>query len=141
MSDPDHDDEVLVRPFLAGAAPSASRPEAGAVQDDPEVRPYVITRGRVHSVGDLPWETLLVTTAWGRQARATFETARILRMCERVLSVAELSAHLRVPIGVTRVLVADLVGQGMLEASAPTATRPADDVEFLERLMQGVAAL
>jgi hypothetical protein len=62
-------------------------------------------------------------------------------MCERMLSVAELSAHLRVPIGVTRVLVADLVGQGMLEASAPTATRPADDVEFLERLMQGVAAL
>jgi hypothetical protein len=139
--DPGDDDEVLVRPFLAGAARPGHRPDPGAVPDDPEVRPYVITRGRARGAGDLPWEALLVTTVQGRQARASFETARILRLCERMLSLAEVSARLRLPIGVTRVLVADLVADGLLEASAPTSRRPADDVDFLERLMQGVSAL
>jgi len=55
-------------------------------------------------------------------------------------SVAEVSAHLRIPIGVARVLVADLVSDGRLEAGTPPP-RHADDDEFIERLMQGVPAL
>lgn len=142
MNDPDHDDEeILVRPFLAGAARFGTRPEAPAAEDDSEVRPYVITRGRATAGAGLPWETLVVATHLGRQVRASFEAAQILRLCERTQSVAEVSAHLRLPIGVVRVLVADLVGDGLLEASTPTTRRPADDVDFLERLMHGVAAL
>ena len=140
MSGPD-DDEVLVRPYLVGARPGARpEPEAEAAHD-PAVRPYVVTGGRAGAGSDLPWETLVVTTPEGRRARASFETARVLRLCERTVSVAEVSAHLHLPIGVARILVADLVREGLLRASTPAPLRPSDDVEFLERLVQGVAAL
>ena len=140
MTGPD-DDEVLVRPYLAGASRGGSRPEAEAVVHDSAVRPYVITGGRARTGADLPWETLVVITAEGRRVRASFEAAQVLRLCERVVSVAEVSAHLHLPIGVARILVSDLVHGGLLVASTPAPLRPADDVEFLERLMQGVAAL
>lgn len=140
MNSPD-DEEVLVRPYLAGAVRAGGLPEVEVAADDSEVRPYVLTGGRTRAGADLPWETIVVATWEGRQSQGSFETAQVLRLCERIMSVAEVSAHLHLPMGVARILVADLVRDGLLEAGAPAALRPADDVEFLERLMQGVAAL
>lgn len=137
----DDDEEVLVRPYLAGAARAAARPGDEPAEHDAGVRPYVVTGGRARDGADLPWETLVVATAQGRRVRGSFETGRVLRLCERTVSVAEVSAHLRLPIGVARILVSDLVRAGLLRASAPAPLSPADDVEFLERLVQGVAAL
>jgi Protein of unknown function (DUF742) len=111
---------------------------------DPRVVPvYALTRGRTRSAGrDLPWETLVTTTAAGREAlpRLRFEQASILRMCrERPVSVAEVSAELGVPVGVARVLVSDLYADGMLMVHLPTLTdrgRPGTDI--LERLLTGL---
>ncbi|MCY7341928.1 MAG: DUF742 domain-containing protein [Pseudonocardia sp.] len=153
------DDDVLIRPFLAvpyptdpGVNGTGSHPtghsraaRAGAASpeanDGLEVRPYVMTGGRARGGTDLPWETLVITSSYGRTVKASFEIAGILRLCEHMQSVAEVSAHLRIPIGVARVLVADLVSDGRLEAGTPPPRHAADDVEFIERLMQGVAAL
>ncbi len=108
---------------------------------DNPVRPYVMTGGRARGRIDLPWETILATTPHGRAAPASFEYAQILRLCARPRSVAEVSAHLELPIGVVRVLVADLLSAGLVEGTAPAPRDPANDVEFLERLMHGVVAL
>ncbi|HXV93291.1 MAG TPA: DUF742 domain-containing protein [Pseudonocardia sp.] len=140
-NDPSHEDEPLVRPFLAGSGTGGMPAAPDEPRDDAEVRPYVMTGGRSRSRTDLPWEALVVTSHQGRFARGSFETGQILRLCMQMQSVAEVSAHLRIPIGVARVLVADLVADGLLEAATPPPRRPAEDVEFLERLMQGVAAL
>ena len=60
----------------------------------------------------------------------------------RPISIVEIGASLGVPVGVTRVLVADLTAAELLTVGArPAAGDLAADPAFLERLMSGVAAL
>ncbi|MCJ0907535.1 DUF742 domain-containing protein, partial [Rhodococcus sp. ARC_M6] len=59
------------------------------------------------------------------------------------ISIAEIAAHLAVPIGVARVLVADLVVAGALEVQA-TLRSDATSVErreLIERTLSGLRAL
>jgi hypothetical protein len=109
----------------------------------PRVVPvYALTGGRTRSVGrDLPWETLITTTAAGLSSvpRLRFELARIVELCRTPVSVAEVAAELHVPMGVARVLVSDLYAEGMLVIHLPTLThagRPR--TEILERLLTGL---
>ena len=133
------DDEPLARPFLGGAAAPVGDTSDG---DTDGVRPYVITSGRTPSGPAMPLESLVRTTERGETAPAAYEAARILALCRRPQSVAELSAHLGVPVGVVRVLVADLITAELLTTGAgPTVRDLAADPTFLERLMLGVAAL
>ena len=133
----------LVRPFLEHRR--AVRP---AHEDDGEValtgvRAYTMTGGRAHAAVHLEFETMLQTTAAGREALTAmkFERADILTLGRNEpLSVAELSARLHVPIGVVRVVAADLLAEGMLEAFQPSAN-VADDVLLITRLIAGVRAL
>jgi hypothetical protein len=53
-------------------------------------------------------------------------------------SIAEIAAHLKVPIGVTRVLIADLAYQGLVELFRPGQTSPGGDIPLLERLLAGL---
>jgi Protein of unknown function (DUF742) len=112
-------------------------------RDDPRVVPvYALTGGRTRSVGrDLPWETLITTTAAGVASlpRLRFEQSRIVAMCRRPVSIAEVAAEVGVPIGVARVLVSDLYAEGLLIIHLPTLTnagRPRS--EILERLLTGL---
>jgi hypothetical protein len=111
--------------------------------DDPRVVPvYAITRGRTRSVGrDLPWETLVTTTNEGLAAlpRLRFEHARIIELCRRPVSMAEVAATLGVPLGVARVLVSDLNANGMLVVNLPVLSdRGRPRIEILERLLTGL---
>jgi hypothetical protein len=94
------------------------------------------------SVGrDLPLETLVTTTERGLAGLSglRFEQARIVSLCRRPTSVAEVAAELSVPVGVARVLVSDLNASGALAVHLPAlnvAGRPNTDV--LERLLKGL---
>lgn len=66
-----------------------------------------------------------------------FEARRIALLCVRPRSVAELSVALRLPLGVTRVLVADLVTDGFVVCDEPGDIT----VELLERILDRVRAL
>ncbi len=133
-----------VRPFLdrgrgLGAAPAAEAPSFV----ESAVRAYAITRGRSRAVVHLEFETMLMATTAGRTAtaRQRFERRDILLRCDgEPLSVAELSAMLRLPIGVVRVVAADLLVDGLLQAYQPSE-HVADDVALLGRLIAGVRAL
>ncbi len=108
------------------------------------LRPYALTGGRTRPVSDLPIETLIRTTPQGQSAvpRLVLEQKQIATMCAAPLSVAELSAHLRVPLGVVRVLVGDMKAEGLLDTNRPQATpndRP--DIKLLERVLNGLQAL
>src|SRR5207253_680806 len=79
---------------------------------------------------DLAIETLVRTSDRGRTVRheASGFERRILDLAMDPLSVAEVSAHLGVVIGVARVLVADLVATGRLDRSRDTAAEtPSND--------------
>jgi hypothetical protein len=113
--------------------------------DEPRIVPvYAITRGRTRSVGrDLPLETLVRATANGTTAlhRLQFEPARIVALCRTPNSVAEVAAHVGLPVGVARVLVSDLHADGMLTITLPVLNdggRPR--VDILERLLTGLKA-
>lgn len=59
------------------------------------------------------------------------------------LSVAELSAHLQLPIGVVQILVADLIVLQCVALATEKKTESANDVtmELLESVLNGISAL
>jgi hypothetical protein len=118
------------------------------IADDEEgsrlrVRPYAITGGRTRSTTEVQIETIVVRTAKGETARgsAGFEKAKILELCETPLSVAEVSAHLRLPLGVTRVLIGDMADEGLVDFNRSQAAGDRPGLRLLERVFDGLQAL
>lgn len=109
------------------------------------VRSYVLTGGRTRSNADLPLETLVKVTAHGISAapRLALERKKIVSLCNAPISVAEISAHLSIPLGVARVLSGDMVEEGFLTSYKPqyaeSGERP--DLKLLERVLDGLQAL
>jgi hypothetical protein len=114
-------------------------PTAGRLR----VRPYAITGGRTRSATDIPLETIIVTTRQGDEAasRLTMERARIVEMCRKPLSLAEISAYLHVPLGVARVLVGDMTEEGFVEFNRPRPAGDRPDLKLRERVLDGLQAL
>jgi hypothetical protein len=82
------------------------------------VRPFVMTGGRTRaSDATLRMETMVQSIADTRGGHLTFEHARIVEACLEPLSIAEIAAQLGTMLGVTMVLVSDLVAQDYLELS------------------------
>src|SRR5690606_930002 len=90
------------------------------------VRPYALTGGRTRSQHDLPIEAIVKSTLRGLSmaSRLTLERKQIITLCTAPISIAEVSAHLKVPLGVARVLVGDMTAEGLLETSQTPTTRP-----------------
>lgn len=124
------------------------------MSDDPQprsprlARPYTLVGGRTRSaVPTLGLETLVWSVESARPAAPPDDhfKARVIEHCRgSAQSVAELSALLDTPVGVTRVLIGDLVADGLLEANA--ARRPEDggaveDVDLLKRVLANVERL
>jgi hypothetical protein len=128
--------------------PHIDPPDWAAEVDDDDlpvtnmVRPYALTKGRTAPRVDLPVEaTIEVLSA----DRVEDDIGRaILDLCatERP-SVAEVSARLRQPLGVTRVLLADLVTSGAISVRATLTDRSSDRQrqELIERTLRGLRAL
>lgn len=108
------------------------------------VRQFALTGGRAHSVGlDLPIDTLVTLSGAGRERAPMLfaEQADIARRCQAPISIAEISAHLGVHLGIARVLVSDMVSLGLVDVT----TRTGDDVDgpdlfTLERLLDDLQA-
>jgi Protein of unknown function (DUF742) len=103
------------------------------------VRPYTITAGRTEATVHLPLEATL-----RRQPRFTMTilssgAMEVLEVCDR-RSVAEVSALVSMPLGVVRVLLGDLIEQGLVEVQATMADRVSRDerVELIERTLRGL---
>ncbi|MCX5209010.1 DUF742 domain-containing protein [Kitasatospora sp. NBC_00240] len=117
------------------------------------VRPYTITRGRTRFTRVLLVETLV--SALNRPTdpadRALPELAAICELCRgQMRSVAEISALLRIPLGVVKVLVSDLADQGRIRvhgtdsAGAPGGAGEAHGTskrDLLEKVLGGLRKL
>jgi len=121
--------------------PWQPRPPAGSQpgEDDPVVRPFMLTGGRTRPVHDgLRIETQLHAAPAALSAPLRFESRRIVEMCQVSVSIADLSAALGAPLGVVRVIVADLVTEGyVLVGTAPGELSTA----LIERIRDRVRAL
>jgi peroxiredoxin Q/BCP len=110
------------------------------------VRPYTLTAGRTDPGFELPLEAsvqALNTTAKPPRWPKNDVRAQILTCCERRLSVAEIAAHLSLPLGATRFLVGDLMTQGYLRVNtiAGDSMTISERRELLTRTLAGLRAL
>ena len=68
------------------------------------------------------------------------ERGQILVLLSTPQSAAEISARLRLPLGVARVVLGDLVDEGFLALNTRSSSgRP--DLRLLERVLDGLQAL
>jgi len=107
------------------------------------VRPYTVTGGRTRPRYDLAIEALVSAAPYPPRDVSTLtpEYRAIVDLCRSWRSVAEVSALLRLPLGVTRVLIADMAHEGLLRLHQ---SRPADaqpDLRLLERVLSGLRKL
>ena len=110
----------------------------------PFVRPYAVTGGRTESYGPLAVEALVLTTARGCEVMHTLvpEYEAVCRICAEVKSVAEIAALLKMPLGVTGVIVGDLAEGGLVSVQEQTgATDGLPDLALLERVLIGLRNL
>ena len=106
------------------------------------VRPYTITAGRTKSTVDLPMEaTLQLQPSAREQEWGSDLQGRIVEICDHK-SVAEVSAAVKMPIGVVRVLLGDLVEQGYVGVQATLTDSSSRDerLDLIERTLRGLRA-
>ncbi|MFI1968989.1 hypothetical protein BLA24_23615 [Streptomyces cinnamoneus] len=112
---------------------------------NPLVRPYAMTGGRTRPRYQLAIEALVHTTAQSSQLHGQLpEHQRICHLCREIKSVAEISALLSIPLGVARILVADLAEAGLVAIHQPGGDAAAGgqpDVTLLERVLSGLRNL
>jgi Protein of unknown function (DUF742) len=120
---------------MSSEDPRDNRREPGRL-----VRPYYMTggRGRPTQV-DLEIEALVSTTALGeRSPQLAVEQRAIIALCRDLLSVAEVSARLDLPLGVTRVLIGDMATEGLVIVHRPTSVGDRPDLALLQRVLYGL---
>jgi hypothetical protein len=109
------------------------------------VRPYALVQGRTRAgaAPPIPVEAIVVSEPHTNRSDLVLERAAIARLCERPHSIAEVSALLRVPVGVIRVLVGDLSAEGFVHVNLPLDPHAdgAVDRVLLERVLAGLEAL
>jgi|SRR5882724_1239082 len=119
------------------------------------VRPYAVTRGRTRPRLDIAIEALVETTVRGRGAEARNvnngaahgrEHQYIATLCDgRLQSLAEIAARMQLPLGVARVLIADMAADGLVAVYEPTSfdgeTNDSVGTELLERVLSGLRRL
>jgi hypothetical protein len=111
------------------------------------VRPYTLTGGRTRTTGrHVALESIIGVTGNGQVSGSAERRAIVDLARNQVLSLAEVSAHLGLPLGVTRVLVADLADEGLLTIDGAVTARaddvyPAHDAHLLETVLDALSAL
>jgi hypothetical protein len=99
-----------------------------------------MTGGRTRPThDDLEIEALVSTTAMVEQTpKLTVEQRAIAALCHDVLSIAEVSAQLHLPLGVIRVLVGDMADEHLVMVHRPAHAGDRPDLVLLERVLYGL---
>jgi hypothetical protein len=137
---PSHDDWRL-----AGDGRYPPPEEEQLVDDDGDflVRPYSMTRGRTEARYHLEIEAMVLAAHY--QARdyslLSPESQAIMEFCRDWRSVAEISAVLRMPLGVARILIADLAVERLVRVHQVSYEEGGPSVRMLERVLSGLRNL
>ena len=109
------------------------------LEDDRLVRPFIITGGRTrHHRVTLRVEALVVVTDAISGKPLQFEHAQIVELAQAPISVAEIAARLKVPLGVAQILVGDLADAGIVRVHEAAAIATPT---LLLRMIDAVRAL
>jgi uncharacterized protein DUF742 len=105
-------------------------------------RPYTVTGGRTRPRGERQFDLIDIVVATGAQARRTFspgpEHSHILGLCQRPTVVADLTAAVRLPLGLVRVLLGDLLYEDLISVSKQAQRT---DMRLLQKVLDSLKAL
>ena len=113
--------------------------EAGPVS-----RPYTVTGGRTERRSAQRFDLVDVVVRSTRSlvgAHLPPECARILEVCLLPIAVAELASALGLPLGVVRVLLDDLVQEGLIEVRSAAPRGRVTDKLLLQKVLDGLNSL
>jgi hypothetical protein len=114
------------------------------------VRPYSLTGGRTKFGHVLFVETFVAALdaapvrpelLGGGPRHLMPEMQAIVEICRRMRTVAEISALLKMPLGVVRVLLSDLADQGKIRVYGTGHGEGQPDRALLERVLSGLRRL
>lgn len=111
------------------------------------MRPYAVTGGRTEPAGGGSLDLLAVVVAISRPPdagdglRLTPEHRRILEVCRRRSTVADVAADVALPVGVVRVLLADLIQDGAVIVVRPRPAGEQASTDMLQEILNGLRAL
>lgn len=141
---------LRMRPYLQGTTTDITSGSA-ATPENPDrtrtrPRPFVLTSGRVRATGpEIGLETQVTAKPGPPPSVAPIATLApelqaILSLAAEPISVAEISAHVPLHLGVTRILVGDLHSAGYLDVHLADVVNP-HDPEIILRVIRGLRAL
>lgn len=107
--------------------------------DEGVVRGFMLTRGRTRaSVAELGIETVVHVTDSGRAKLPTLEIdhRRIVAVLSGPLSIAEISAHLSIPLRAAIVHVSEMVAAGTLQAGDAIGDADTDLLQTIRSALQ-----
>jgi Protein of unknown function (DUF742) len=113
----------------------------------PVVRPYALTGGRTEPASGAVLDviTVIVATTWAQEPddwlNLSPEYRRILGLCRRPVTVADVASTTALPLGVVRVLLADLIMQGRITARAGRPVGEEPSAALLKEVLHGLRAL
>lgn len=102
------------------------------------VRPYTVSNGRTAPTVPLDMLSMVRATGSARKLDLTPEHAMVLDLSRAPVTVAEIGAHLRLPMAVAKILLSDLIDQGALTARPPHSAADPVDREILQRVLDGL---
>ncbi|MGW4027947.1 DUF742 domain-containing protein [Streptomyces sp. NPDC004838] len=136
---------------MTASSTPAGLPRRGESRRPARVRPYSLTGGRTRFGHVLLVETLvaaLEAPADRRElpqgdlsTRVMPELQAIVELCRRMRTVAEISAILKMPLGVVRVLLSDLADQGKIRVYGTGHGPGRPERALLERVLSGLRRL
>jgi uncharacterized protein DUF742 len=110
--------------------------------DPRRVRPYAMTGGRTRPTHHgLAIETLVSTSSVELTPKLTVEQRAIAVLCHDLLSIAEVSAKLHLPLGVVRILVGDMADEHLVMVYRPAHPGDRPGLALLERVLDGLHSI
>jgi hypothetical protein len=110
----------------------------------PVVRPYALTQGRTRHAGE---SFDLVATVVATNALITDpgalapEHISVLRLARAPTTVADIASDVDLPLGVVRIILADLRELGLVSISTPVAMAERIDTHTLREVLNGLRGL
>lgn len=119
-------------------APDEAVTESALEADGVLIRPFMVTGGRTRPLHDgLKLETMVYAQPAALSAPLRFEQRRAVELAQEPISVAELASALDVPIGVARVLIADLYTGNYVSLREPSEL-PTQTIERIRDLVRAL---
>jgi DNA-binding transcriptional ArsR family regulator len=110
----------------------------------PVVRPYALTRGRTRHTGesfDLVATVLTTNARIADPSALAPEHVSVLRLARAPTTVADIASDVDLPLGVVRILLADLRELGLVAIRTPVTMAERVDKHTLREVLNGLRGL